>query len=298
MDKEIIIKRLSIIKLLYRQGIQQSYLPDTISFFSILAFHDSVEMFLRLAAEKKEVNPDDFKFLQYWERIQDLTLKEAMRGLNMRRVNLKHKGFIPASVEVEASRIATTEFFNENCIKQFGIEFNDISLIELVEDKKTRDYLTDAVKQLELGDMPKCIECVTECFYELIDTYKESKGNFYNKTPLDFIEKTEYRLSYGANRTDIDKRLEDIFKKVTKNFKNIEDTLTITALGLDFKKYMKFKTLTPEGFKTSDDKYFFHKPTDKNWTKENCEFCIDFVIECGLRLQEFDFDYDSLVSMR
>ena len=255
-------------------------------------------MFLRLAAEKMNINPEDLNFMQYWERIQDLTLKEAMRGLNMRRVNLKHKGFIPARVEVEASRIGTTEFFNENCTKQFGIEFKDISLIELVNDKKTQNYLHGAAKQLELGEMSKCMESVTECFYELIDTYKKSKGNFYNKTPLDFIEKTEYRFPYGATKEDIDRRLEDIFRKVDKNFKNIEDTLTIAALGLDYKKYMKFKTLTPEGFKTSDDTYVFPGPTNKNWTKENCEFCIDFVIECGLRLQEFDFDYDSLISMR
>jgi hypothetical protein len=100
VNKEVIVKRLSIIKLLYRQGVQQSYLPETISFFSILSFHDSIEMFIKLAAEERDINSDKWNFLDYWDKVSELTMKEAARGLNLRRVNLKHKGLIPAKVEV------------------------------------------------------------------------------------------------------------------------------------------------------------------------------------------------------
>lgn len=48
LDYEIIIRRLATIKYLYRIGVQQSLLVDTVAGFSILSFHDCAEMFLLL----------------------------------------------------------------------------------------------------------------------------------------------------------------------------------------------------------------------------------------------------------
>ena len=33
----------------------------------------------------------------------------------------------------------------------------------------------------------------------------------------------------------------------------------------------------------------------KKWTKENCQYCIDFVLDSSLKLQEFDFDINELI---
>ncbi|MBE9510227.1 MAG: hypothetical protein IMY71_05050 [Bacteroidetes bacterium] len=33
---------------------------------------------------------------------------------------------------------------------------------------------------------------------------------------------------------------------------------------------------------------------EKKWTKENCQYCIDFVVESALKLQEFDFDIEEI----
>jgi hypothetical protein len=65
IDKEILIKRLSIVKLLYKTGLEQSKQSESISFFSILTFHDSIEMFLKLASEHKGVKSDKFSFIEY-----------------------------------------------------------------------------------------------------------------------------------------------------------------------------------------------------------------------------------------
>ena len=63
IDKELLVKRLSIIKLLYKIGFEQSKQTESISFFSILSFHDSIEMFLKLAAEHKDIKSDNFHSL-------------------------------------------------------------------------------------------------------------------------------------------------------------------------------------------------------------------------------------------
>ena len=49
--EELILKRLAVIKQLYLQGVAQSYNAEPMNGFSILSFHDSVEMFMKLCAE-------------------------------------------------------------------------------------------------------------------------------------------------------------------------------------------------------------------------------------------------------
>lgn len=53
LDKSIIVKRLALIKYLYRIGIEQSRQAGMFAGFSILTFHDSAEMFLLLVLEDK-----------------------------------------------------------------------------------------------------------------------------------------------------------------------------------------------------------------------------------------------------
>jgi len=301
MNKEIILKRLSIIKLLYNQGVYQSRQSETISFFSILSFHDSMEMFVKLLAEKNNLKSEKLSFIDYWEKIPDLTLKEAARTLNLRRVNIKHKGIIPARVEVEASRTTATEFFNENSIKHFDIDFSDISLIEMVENTSVKEILFDADKGFKTGETRNFIEKVKQAFLVLIDSYKRSKGDFYGRTPLDLIAKINFRSgnsrSFTSPSSSIDRQFVEIFREINQNFQQLEKTISIVALGIDYKKYMKFEALTPVAYLTSNNEYIFRQPNDKNWTKENCEFCIDFVVECAMKLQEFDFDYNSIYKL-
>ena len=45
LDKSFIVKRLALIKYLYRIGIEQSRQAGMFAGFSILTFHDSAEMF-------------------------------------------------------------------------------------------------------------------------------------------------------------------------------------------------------------------------------------------------------------
>ena len=88
LDKEIIIRRLAIIKYLYNLGAQQSMQVDMVAGFSILSFHDCAEMFLLLVAENKGMKGENV-FMDYWNKIPELTLKESMRILKERRVNIK-----------------------------------------------------------------------------------------------------------------------------------------------------------------------------------------------------------------
>lgn len=293
MENEILLKRLTIIKFLYRIGLEQSYNSEMISFFSILSFHDSVEMFLKLAAERKG-KQDCQNFMDYWEKIPELTLKENMRNLNTRRVNLKHKGIVPGKIEIESSRVNTTDFFKQNSSIIFGLDFSEISLFNLIKFKKTKEYLVESQNALDKNKIENCIENVTKSFSELIYEYKENKKDLIDKTHFDLTERISFSPISFDRLTRTDESLKDIFRKVDENFQNLENAFEVIALGIDYRKYIKFKILTPMSYRDPQGEYHIELYGEKNWSKENCQFLIDFVLDSALKLQEFDFDYNNL----
>lgn len=175
LSNNIIINRLAKIKYLYKIGIEQSMQEGTFAGFSILSFHDSTEMFLLLVAENNGDKIDDISFMQFWDKYPDLTLKESMRKLKDRRVNIKHKGLFPSKTDIEESRITITQFFRENIKVQFGLEFDEISLADLIEYHNIKDYIRKAEELMSQNKTYECLLNTRIGFEELLVTYESDK---------------------------------------------------------------------------------------------------------------------------
>jgi len=294
LSQEIIIPRLSIAKYLYQLGYTQSKQSESVAFTSLLSFHDAVEIFLKLVAEQADIKSDNFSFLDYWDKIPSLTLKESMRSLNVRRVNLKHKGILPAKQDLEISRVNVTDFFEQNSKIQFGINFKDISLINLVAYDSVRQYLEMSQKALAQNKFEDSIENVAYAFFDLIHTYEKSKKKNYNKSLFDFGDSAFFTMSTQNNLRKLDSGFADNMAKINKTMEALQNSVKIMCLGIDYKKYAMFQFLTPT-VNRSTNKLRATIYEYKNWTFENCQFCIDFVIESSLKLQDFDFDVQQLI---
>ena len=72
---------------------------------------------------------------------------------------------------------------------------------------------------------------------------------------------------------------------------SIQESLKILSLGMDFRRYVKFDYITPFVTQVLSGKYVFDiDPRQNPPTIEDCEFCLNFVIDSALKLQEFDFN--------
>lgn len=296
MQDEILIKRLSIIKLLYQIGLEQSKQYESIAFFSILSFHDSIEMFLKLACETKQIKSENLSFIEYWQKLPNLTLKESMRSFNTLRVNLKHKGLIPARIEIETSRVNTSQFFEQNTETTFGIKFSDISLFELIKFDKPKSLLISAEQHLTKHEFQESFLNIAESFEELLLEYKSNKIRWNRGNLFDFSNKISIdRYSSWSDKEGKDNRLDEVVNKLNEKFKEVERALEIISYGFDFRKYSKFKMCSPELYKETSGRYQFYNHKNKIvFNKENCEFGISFVLECCLKLQEFDYENPNL----
>ena len=303
MPDEIVIKRLAFIKYLYNVGIEQSQRPEPLCSASILTFHDAIELFLQLASEHLNVGRRDIKFLEYWDLISpqlpgnELTQKESMRRLNRARVALKHHGTMPSKLDIEAFRGSTTNFFEDNTRIVFGIRFTDISLVDLVQCKDAKNNLKEAGQMLKKNKIEDALNKAALAFYQVIDHYESKTADQFGRSRFFFGKSMTFldSFSLGVNQeTNLDakfqRKLTEFVDKVKESVETLQNAVKILSLGIDYRRYSKFRLVTPIIWRSLGGKYYIHRfASDIKPTPGDVQFCINFVIETAIILQQFDF---------
>lgn len=294
LSTEIIIRRLALIKYLYRIGEQQSKQAETIAGFSILSFHDCIEMFLLLVAENNNIKSENIKFMEFWEKFPNLTLKESMRAVKDRRVSAKHKGQFPSKADIDISRINVTDFLEQNSRIQFNIEFKDVSLLDLIKNEQVKDLLKGSQDYIQANNFNKSLIYSGVAFEQLIHFYESNKRLMNYSDIFDLGKEVGHKYEALVGRDD--RSGYRWFKEITDTTNKLRDLLKITGYGIDYRQYSVFKYLIPKYYKDSNNEYII-LPSSKciKMTLENCQFCIDFVIESAIILQKFDFDINDYV---
>jgi hypothetical protein len=94
---------------------------------------------------------------------------------------------------------------------------------------------------------------------------------------------------------DIKGRLGDFIDKTKESVEALQEAVKILSLGLDYKRYARFRLLTPYVERYMNGNYNIvrmRRGSKEVPTDEEVQFCIDFVIESAIALQEFDFSLE------
>ena len=293
------IKRLAFIKYLYKVAVEQSERPEPLCSASILTFHDAIELFLQLASECLDIGKAQPSFMDYWDLLsqklpnRELTQKESMRRLNKARVALKHHGTFPSKLDIEAFRASATNFFEENTLPIFDIKFSEISLIELVQCEETKNNLKESAQLLEQNKIEESLDKVALAFIQLIDDYESRKRRKFGRSPFFFGESLTVLDSFFMH-IDRREKISEFIDKVKESIESLQNAVKILSLGIDYRRYVKFRLLTPSILRT-DGTYRIDRIQrgSKGFPMvEDVQFCIDFVIESSITLQEFDFSVE------
>ncbi len=295
---EDVIRRLAFIRYLYKVAYDQSKRPDPLCAASILTFHDAIELFLQLASEKVDVGKERISFMDYWDILLPqlpeggLTQKESVRRLNRARVALKHHGNLPSSSDIEAFRATATNFFEENTSIVWNIRFNEVSLVELVKNESVNMNLKESEKLLHQQKMEEALGKAAIAFRQLIDEYGNTKRIEYGYSPFSFGEDFTFHSSFFMDVRD--HRLSAFIDKVVSSIDQLSEALRILSWGIDYRRYVKFQLLTPMVERNTNGEYITNDARTRRGSKhvisiEDVNFCIDFVIESAIVLQEFDF---------
>lgn len=292
---EINMKKLVLIKFLYTIAEEQSHQLGASAGFSILAFHDCVEMLLVLIAHKKHKSDQDY-FLQYWQVVPNLPYKGEMDNLNKVRVSLKHHAIFPNPDEIARCR-EDVKLFLTTCMDQyFKVDFDTLSLASLIAYDEVKKMIEEAEQYIKDESVYEALLKCKLAFIKLITIYDSDKKQWF-KSILDIGEDIDdgYKSVLKNN-----KEAEHWFKNVTNTTNAIRNTLKITSLGIDYKRYAFFNFLTPkllysrsplgEEIYIPDSKTTFE--SEKSVKLDNCRFCVEFVVDSALKLQGLQYNLE------
>jgi hypothetical protein len=91
-----------------------------------------------------------------------------------------------------------------------------------------------------------------------------------------------------------DRKLGEFVDRVKESIEALQDAIRILAMGIDYRRYSRFRFLTPVINRNVRDDYLITElPSDHKITSQDVGFCIEFVIETSIKLQEFDYSIPS-----
>jgi hypothetical protein len=171
------MRRLAVIRYLHGQGIEHSRGPEPVAGLAILSLHDAAEMFLQILCEHYDVGENKADFMRYWELLATkgivVTQREAMRRLNAARRVLKHQGVLPAHVELEGFRAATTNLLYENSRAFLGVDFDSVSLVDLIVNDEIRYALHETEKDIQSENYIDAMGNLAIIFTSILDQHSD-----------------------------------------------------------------------------------------------------------------------------
>jgi hypothetical protein len=303
-----IVRRLALVRLLYRHGVEQAQQPEPLAFISVLAFHDAVEQFLILASEHLGANLKRIEFLKYWDELSaakmpngvDLSGRRGMERLNRTRVDFKHTGLPPGRAAIDQTHADVRSFFEDNTPKVFGVEFTDIDMADLVSQDTIRDKIKSASAANSAGDRPEGMAMLVEAFEDLFETHTDMRsvppspfafgGRIYRPLGDRPIHAILRRPSDDPNNRYVpvrgEEQLAQQLAQVMGIATELQAAMRVVVLGLDFHQYLRFRRLTPPVSVVHSSNR--HHPPDYVPSQDEFDFCQDFVIGTAIRLAELE----------
>jgi len=299
------MKRLAFIRMLHQQAVEQSRLPRPLLFTSILSFHDAVELFLVLACEHRgaQVPKDRITFMKYWELLSgipaggvDLSVtRKTMSRLNDVRNNFKHGGSIPGTESVEQSRADVAAFFEVSTPLVFdGLAYGDIDMADTIAQEDVRAHVKEAVAAATAGDQLAAMTLLAQALDKLLRT----AGGNRRWSPLRLGPDIDHSMSSQTIAAMLNqpgqydvigsaRSFGDQIQRLTEAAREMQSMLRVTARGIDFGQYLRFRQLTPRleyGFLSNEPRIL---PTlDYAPSEADFDFCHQFVITASLQVAE------------
>jgi hypothetical protein len=296
--------RLAWIRYLFGIAEQQCAFPEELRSIAILSMHDAVELFLHLAAQHANVPLSKARKVEFGEYFSEITKanpalklsrQQQMKQLNTARVGLKHDGVRPIGRDVEEFRVQVSRFLIENTILVFRVSLEDVSVIDLIRFPMTRDALRGAESAMARGEFFRAMIGIVSGFDSLIGEYEREAKAVHGRSPFAFannfqFDRSVFRRAPFHHDPFGPRDQGDFEDKIIESIEGMGSALRMLSLGLDYRRYAQFRMLSPPRHLLKIDPKIRTSPAEKLPTSEaDCRFCLDFVVDSALQLQEIVF---------
>lgn len=309
MNSKDIFKRLAYIKHLFKQGIEQSKLPETINYTCILSFHDAIDWFMNLACLKRGISDSKkidivnasrgnkkpksmIALMDYFIILSDLQVASEVEKINKLRNSLKHDFVLPSRTGISESIGTATVFFEVNTKIIFDTSFSEISITDLINNNPVKTMLKTAERYIQESSFDIAMEEIAKAFDQLIQTDDELLKYKWAFWSSNYKKITTYTIPQNFKQEEksissIAKHLKEVAETVNINMGRIDESIKVLSLGLDYRKYRKLMSLIPSVYRTATGSLITSKPQyDRRSLSTDVQFAFDFVLECALKVEQ------------
>jgi hypothetical protein len=283
------MRRLTIVKYLYTQALEQERKGGPLTGLALLPLHDAVELFLQVAAEAAAethsltmTSKQRTDFMEYWTAFSaaglPLPYEQRMRRFNTARVEVKHRGLLPIQQQIEEFRSDVKNFLVDATPKVFQLEFDSISLSSLVRSDGVRSELQAAETAAEAGQFVEALEQAAKAFHLSLRQYRWFETpRLFDPTDTAHELSRRARPGFGAYTRSI--------KEVAEMGESLGEAITILAYHLDYDGYRYLRTYGPVidivGLGGMAPRWTQEPTTDRSIVDR----CVAFAVDAALRLE-------------
>jgi hypothetical protein len=301
------MSRLAFIRLFFEAAIGQSRQPDPLNVQAVLTLHDTIELFLQLAADHLGASlPQRVTFMEYWRQLDPASLpggvrlsgERPMRRLNDLRIAFKHHGTLPSAAAIQQACTDVRSFLDTNTALVFGIAFADIDMAEVIPQPDARAKVRAATAAAAAGDLVDAMGLLAETYDDLFAPSGPGQrgpaarfGSTINDRAMREMYIAQVLHPCPQDKTSRSavadyRALASLLDGVIGATSKMQGAMRIMALGIEYPKYERFRQLTPRILRSINGVSDRWSPPGYAPTSDEFDFCREFIITVALRLAE------------
>lgn len=253
---------------------------------AISLFQDAVESIIWTIAKEVEAEvKGNVSFEQFWNIIPqakkntqhiELPLSAKMHELNKARVNFKHYGILPAQTEATKFSGYAAEFAQEAVLNFFRLNFENLSLVDILNEEDIRNHLKEAQSFLKEDDLSQCIISCAKAEYLSLRKFRE------------IFPPVDYKLShagdfFGGNQ---EHSINSLFNYLGEYLEALRSSCIVNFLGMDLVEYARFRSLAPYIVMTANGKLHCNMKYREKYTPADANFCIEYATRTAISVQQ------------
>lgn len=274
-NSRIIYRRLLLTKRLFLHALQHYHQSDTDIDMMVAThnFHNALEVFLKtiwsayavkLDPKEKTRDPNFETLIRTIDSFltdnegPSLPYPQELININRIRNQVQHQALEPSRPALEEVRYHTEQFLKKGYKDYFGVEFLEVSLIELVDDKLLQGLLSCAKSLLGSLDFGRALTYTRIAVDLALESLKPDDSRFSSLASLawELFEGNEYGIGI-------------LFATLSSHLSDLENEISMISLGLKSQDFREFLSLVPSVSIKQDqiDVHWDHHPDESKATQ-------------------------------
>ena len=290
---ELLLRKLKLCQFLFFEAHRYLRRPDPYSQGVATSLgQDAAEIFLRCLAVHHGIAIKDHESFpglvnavgKRFPRV--LEHRAALTELNKARVNFKHHGQNVSREDALVYQSNARTFLNDVSQEVLGIDFARVSLAGAIGHKPTEALLREAETAYQDQDYMEAIGCSAKAAHTYV-RHRARVGGQHEAYLRSIAIGSNALVPAPSKPGPRDQAIQALAPKPPVSLTETQALLMLLARGVDIASFYRFQALVPPVSQTQSGDFHFVWMARKRegCTRDNAQFCIQFVTELALQLR-------------